>query len=55
MINPIALIIIAIGIMLMVSGIFLTVKGMKTAGLLMALVGLGLTAFPFLISYILAE
>ena len=53
--NPIALVVMALGVLLLLFGLFLAVKRMKIAGIVISLLGLGVGAVPFLTSYYLAR
>jgi hypothetical protein len=55
MVNPIVLVMMAIGVLLLQFGIFLLVKRMKIAGLVISLLGLGVAAVPWLVSSFLAQ
>jgi hypothetical protein len=55
MVNPIALVMIALGILLLLFGIVLVVKHVKIAGIVISLLGLGVMAVPFLVSFYLAR
>jgi hypothetical protein len=55
MVNPIALVMIALGILLLLFGIVLVVKRIKIAGIAISLLGLGAMATPFLVSFYLAR
>ena len=51
--NPIALTTIAFGVLLFLFGIVLIIKRMKIAGTVISLLGAGIVAFPFVISFYL--
>ena len=53
MMNPIALTTIAFGVLLFLFGIVLIIKWMKIAGIVISLLGAGIVAFPFVISFYL--
>ena len=55
MVNPIALVMMALGVLLLLFGIFLVVKRIKMAGIVISLLGLGMAAAPWLISFFLAQ
>jgi hypothetical protein len=55
MVNPIALVMMALGLLLLLFGIFLVVKRIKIAGIVISLLGLGMAAVPWLVSFILAQ
>jgi hypothetical protein len=55
MVNPIAIIMIALGILLFLSGILLAVRRAKVAGIVISLLGLGAVAIPFVISFYLGS
>jgi hypothetical protein len=55
MMNPIALVTIAIGVLLLLFGIFMVVKRMRIAGIVISLLGLGVAAVPWLVSFFLAQ
>jgi hypothetical protein len=55
MVNPIALVMMALGVLLLLFGIFLVVKRIKIAGIVISLLGLGIAAAPWLISFFLAQ
>ena len=55
MVNPIALVIMALGLLLLLFGIFLVVKRIKVAGIVISLLGLGVAAIPWLVSFFLAQ
>jgi len=55
MVNPIALVMMALGVLLLLFGIFLVVKRIKIAGIVIALLGLGMAAAPWLVSFFLAQ
>ena len=55
MVNPIAVIVMALGVLLLLFGLFLVVKRMKIAGIVISLLGLGVSAVPFLVSFYLAK
>ena len=54
MVNPMALGVIALGILLLLCGLVLIAKRIKTAGIVIILVGLGAMATPWLISLYLS-
>ena len=54
MINPLALGMVALGILLLLCGLVLIAKRLKTAGIVISLVGLGAMATPWLISLYLS-
>lgn len=53
MVNPIAIIMIALGTLLFFLGVFLMVKPAKRAGIVMSSLGLGAVLIPFVVSYYL--
>lgn len=53
--NPIALGLIGIGVVLLLFGIFSMVKNKRTAGIIFSSLGLMAIATPFLVSYFLAR
>lgn len=53
MINPIALVLVAVGILLLLVGLLLVIKHRKAAGIAISVLGLGFVAAPFLISFLL--
>ena len=55
MVNPIALVMMALGVLLLLFGIFLMVKSMKIAGIVISLLGLGVATVPWLVSFFLAQ
>jgi hypothetical protein len=55
MVNPIALVMMVLGVLLLLFGIFLVVKRMKIAGIVISLLGLGVAAVPWLVSFYLAQ
>jgi hypothetical protein len=55
MLNPIAIVMIALGILLFLSGIFLAVRRARVAGIVISLLGLGAVAIPFVISFYLGS
>lgn len=55
MVNPIALVMMALGVLLLLFGIFLLVRRRTIAGLVISLLGLGAVAVPFLTSFYLAR
>jgi len=55
MVNPIALVMMALGVLMLLFGIFLVVKRRKIAGLVISLLGLGVAAVPWLVSFFLAR
>ncbi|MCL4506597.1 MAG: hypothetical protein M1434_07555 [Chloroflexi bacterium] len=55
MVNPIAAAITALGIVLLLAGLFLLVKRRRIAGVVISVFGLGIAAVPFLITAFLAE
>lgn len=54
MINPIALGVMALGILLLLFGIVLIVKRINVAGIVLAVLGLGVMAAPWLVSLYLS-
>ena len=54
MVNPLALGMIALGILLLLCGLVLIAKRLKTVGIVLSLVGLGAMATPWLISLYLS-
>jgi hypothetical protein len=52
--NPIALMMIMLGALLLLLGMVLVGKRVKGAGIVISLLGLGAMAFPFLVSFYLA-
>jgi hypothetical protein len=55
MVNLIALIMIALGILLLLFGIFMLVRRKKIAGTVILLLGLGLGVIPLLVSFYLSN
>jgi hypothetical protein len=55
MVNPIALAMMALGVVLLLLGLFLVVKRRKLVGIVVAVVGLGVGAVPFVTSFYLAR
>jgi hypothetical protein len=55
MVNLVALMMIALGVILFLFGVFLLVKHKKMAGWVFSMLGLGLSAVPFLVSYYLTK
>ncbi len=55
MVNPVALVMMALGVLLLLFGLFLVVKRMKIAGMVISLLGLGIAAVPWLVSFYLAR
>jgi hypothetical protein len=55
MVNPIALAMMALGVVLLLLGLFLVFKRVKIAGVVIMLFGLGVGAVPFLVSSYLAR
>ena len=55
MANPIAVIMMALGAVLLLFGVFLVVKRIKIAGIVISLSGLGIAAIPWLVSLFLAQ
>ena len=55
MVNPIAFVMVALGVLLLLFGIFLVVKRIKVAGIVISLLGLGVAAVPWLVSFFLAQ
>ena len=55
MVNLVALTMIALGVLLFLVGVFLLVKHRKIAGWVFSILGLGLSAVPFLVSYYLSK
>ena len=55
MVNPIAVVMMALGVLLLLFGLFLVVKRRKIAGILISLLGLGVAAVPWLVSFYLAQ
>jgi len=53
--NPIALVLIIIGIVLLLFGILSLTKSKRTKGLVLIIVGVFLIAFPFVASYLIAR
>ncbi len=51
--NPIALAIIALGVLLSLIGIVLIIKRMRIAGIIISLLGVGMLTFPFVIGLVL--
>ena len=49
--NPIALCMVALGALLLGLGLLLVARRRKAAGIAVSLVGLGVAAFPFVITY----
>ena len=54
MINPLALGMVAFGILLLLCGLVLIAKRLKTAGIVISVLGLGALATPWLISLYLS-
>ena len=54
MINPLALGMVAFGILLLLCGLVLIAKRLKTAGIVISVLGLGVLATPWLISLYLS-
>jgi hypothetical protein len=54
MVNPLALGMMALGIMLLLCGLVLIAKRIKTAGIVISVVGLGAMAIPWLVSLYLS-
>ena len=54
MINPLALGMVALGILLLLCGLVLIAKHLKTAGIVISVLGLGALATPWLISLYLS-
>ena len=54
MINPLALGMVALGILMLLCGLVLIAKRIKTVGIVLSLVGLGAMATPWLISLYLS-
>ncbi len=54
MINPLALGMMAFGIILLLCGLVLTARRIRTAGIVISVVGLGAMAIPWLISLYLS-
>jgi len=55
MVNPIAVVMMALGLLLLLFGIFLVVKRIKIAGIVISLLGLGVAAVPWFVSLYLAQ
>ncbi len=55
MVNPIAIVMMVTGALLLVLGIYLVHKRRKLSGTIISLLGLGAIAVPFLASYIVAN
>ena len=55
MINPIAFGIMALGVVFLLFGLFLLAKRRKAAGIAISLLGLGVAAVPFLVSFFIAK
>jgi len=55
MVNLVALIMIALGVLLFLFGVFLIAKHKKITGWVFSMLGLGLSAVPFLVSYYLSK
>ena len=55
MVNPIAVVMMALGLLLLLFGIFLVVKRRKIAGIVISLLGLGVAAVPWFVSLYLAQ
>jgi hypothetical protein len=51
--NPIAFALILIGIFLLMIGLLLLIKRRKASGIVISLLGFGLLAVPFLITFLL--
>ena len=54
MVNPLALGMVALGILLLLCGLVLIAKRLKTAGIVISVLGLGAMATPWLISLYLS-
>jgi len=54
MINPLALGMVALGILMLLCGLVLIAKRLKTAGIVISVLGLGAMATPWLISLYLS-
>jgi len=54
MVNPIALVMVALGILLLLFGFVLIAKRIKIVGIVVSLLGLGAMATPWLISLYLS-
>lgn len=55
MINPIAFGSMALGVVMLLFGLFLLAKRRKAAGIAISLLGLGVAAVPFLVSFFIAK
>ena len=55
MINPIAFGSMALGVVFLLFGLFLLAKRRKAAGIAILLLGLGVAAVPFLVSFFIAK
>lgn len=55
MINPIALITMGLGVLLLLFGLFLLLRRVKTAGIIVALLGLAIAAVPFIVTLYVRE
>jgi len=53
--NPLALGLIVLGIVILLFGIFSLTKSKRTKGLVLSIVGLLLIAFPFVASYLVTR
>ena len=54
MVNPIAVLVIGIGVALILTGLFLLIKRRRLSGIVISVLGLGAVAAPFLVSLFLA-
>lgn len=55
MVNPIAVIIVVLGILLFLFGLFWASRRAKVAGIAISLLGLGVVTIPFVISFYLGS
>ena len=55
MVNPIALAMMTLGVVLLLFGLFLVIKRRKLVGIVVAVLGLGVGAVPFVTSSYLAR
>jgi hypothetical protein len=55
MMNPIALVLMVLGVILLLLGAFWAVRRSKAAGIAISLLGVSVAAIPFLVSLLLAH
>jgi hypothetical protein len=55
MMNPIAVAMIALGVVLLLCGLYLALRRQKATGIAISLLGVGVAAVPFLASFYLAR